>query len=86
MRLIFSGAVIQLQKGDILGHEFCGVVESVGSGVTNLKPGQRVVCSFQIACGNCMYCKQKLSSQCEKTNDNTIENAMYGGRTAGMIS
>lgn len=31
-----------------------------------------------------MYCKQKLSSQCEKTNANTIENAMYGGRTAGM--
>lgn len=32
-----------------------------------------------------MYCKQKLSSQCEKTNSNTIENAMYGGRTAGMF-
>jgi threonine dehydrogenase-like Zn-dependent dehydrogenase len=44
-----------------------------------------VVCSFQIACGQCMYCKQKLSSQCERTNDNTIENAMYGGRTAGML-
>lgn len=46
---------------------------------------QRVVASFQIACGDCFYCKQKLSSQCEKTNDNTIENAMYGGRTAGMF-
>lgn len=46
---------------------------------------QRVVASFQIACGECFYCKQKLSSQCEKTNDNTIENAMYGGRTAGMF-
>lgn len=32
-----------------------------------------------------MYCKKKLSSQCEKTNSNTIENAMYGGRTAGMF-
>jgi len=32
-----------------------------------------------------MYCKQGLSSQCEKTNENTIENAMYGGRTAGMF-
>jgi threonine dehydrogenase-like Zn-dependent dehydrogenase len=46
---------------------------------------QRVVASFQIACGDCYYCKQKLSSQCEKTNANTIENAMYGGRTAGMF-
>lgn len=32
-----------------------------------------------------MYCKKKLSSQCERTNSNTIENAMYGGRTAGMF-
>ena len=32
-----------------------------------------------------MYCKQKLSSQCERTNDNTIQNTMYGGRTAGML-
>jgi len=32
-----------------------------------------------------MYCQRKLSSQCEKTNDNTIENIMYGGRTAGML-
>ena len=81
--LIRSGAIIELQKGDILGHEFCGVVDSVGDQVKNVKKGQRVVASFQIACGQCMYCKQKLSSQCEKTNENTIENAMYGGRTAG---
>jgi len=32
-----------------------------------------------------MYCNRKLSSQCEKTNSNSIENAMYGGRTAGMF-
>jgi len=43
------------------------------------------VASFQIACGECFYCKKKLSSQCERTNSNTIENAMYGGRTAGMF-
>ncbi|KAF2839277.1 alcohol dehydrogenase [Patellaria atrata CBS 101060] len=82
---LLHGVVVQLQKGDILGHEFCGVVDDVGSGVTNVKKGDRVVASFQIACGNCYFCKQKLSSQCEKTNSNTIENAMYGGRTAGMF-
>jgi len=82
---LYHGSVFELQKGDILGHEFCGVVDSVGPNITSLKPGQRVVCSFQIACGDCMYCKQKLSSQCERTNDNTIENTMYGGRTAGML-
>jgi len=82
---LYHGTVIELAKGDILGHEFCGVVDSVGPNITKVKPGDRVVCSFQIACGNCMYCHRKLSSQCEKTNDNTIENAMYGGRTAGML-
>jgi threonine dehydrogenase-like Zn-dependent dehydrogenase len=82
---LYHGTVVELQKGDILGHEFCGVVDSVGPGIHKVKPGDRVVCSFQIACGECYYCKQKLSSQCEKTNDNTIENIMYGGRTAGML-
>lgn len=82
---LYHGAVIELQKGDILGHEFCGIVDSVGPAITRVKPGQRVVCSFQIACGECMYCQKKLSSQCERTNDNTIENIMYGGRTAGML-
>jgi threonine dehydrogenase-like Zn-dependent dehydrogenase len=82
---LYHGAVIELQKGDILGHEFCGKVDSVGSAVKNIKPGDRVVCSFQIACGECMYCKKKLSSQCERTNENKIENLMYGGRTAGML-
>lgn len=82
---LLHGAVVELQKGDILGHEFCGVVDSVGSKTSKVKPGDRVVCSFQIACGSCMYCKKKLSSQCERTNDNTIENIMYGGRTAGML-
>lgn len=82
---LLHGAVVELQKGDILGHEFCGVVDSVASGITKVKPGDRVVCSFQIACGQCMYCQKKLSSQCERTNDNSIENIMYGGRTAGML-
>lgn len=82
---LYHGAVVELQKGDILGHEFCGVVDSVGPSISKVKPGDRVVCSFQIACGSCMYCRKKLSSQCERTNDNTIENIMYGGRTAGML-
>jgi threonine dehydrogenase-like Zn-dependent dehydrogenase len=82
---LLHGVVVELQKGDILGHEFCGVVDEIGPGVKNLKKGDRVVASFQIACGECFYCKKKWSSQCERTNANTIENAMYGGRTAGMF-
>jgi len=82
---LLHGAVIQMQKGDILGHEFCGKVDSMGSAVKNLKRGDRVVASFQIACGQCMYCQKKLSSQCERTNSNKTENLMYGGNTAGMF-
>lgn len=82
---LLHGSVIQMKQGDILGHEFCGVVDEVGSEITGIKKGGRYVASFQIACGDCFFCKQKLSSQCERTNSNTTEHAMYGGQTAGMF-
>ncbi|QDS71194.1 hypothetical protein FKW77_010251 [Venturia effusa] len=86
---LLHGTVVELDKGDILGHEFCGIIDEMGEEAAKsskgLKKGDRVVCSFQIACGDCYFCKNKLSSQCEKTNANTLENAMYGGRTAGMF-
>ncbi|KAF2454757.1 chaperonin 10-like protein [Lineolata rhizophorae] len=82
---LLHGAVLELSKGDILGHEFMGEVDSVGSSVTNLAPGDRAVASFQIACGQCAMCAAKLSSQCTRTNASTLEKALYGGRTAGMF-
>lgn len=56
-----------MEKGDILGHEPMGIVQEVGSKVTNLKPGDRVVIPFNISCGNCYMCKRGLQSQCETT-------------------
>ncbi|KAF7517019.1 hypothetical protein G7054_g13946 [Neopestalotiopsis clavispora] len=82
---LLHGAVIELNKGDILGHEFCGIVDEVGPAVTKCKRGRRYVASFQIACGDCFFCKQKLSSQCEKTNANQAAKSMYGAQTAGMF-
>ncbi|KAI0448255.1 GroES-like protein [Xylaria acuta] len=82
---LLHGTIVQLNKGDILGHEFCGIVDEVGSAVKKVQKGKRYVASFQIACGECFFCKQKLSSQCEKTNANTTQRAMYGGHTAGMF-
>ncbi|KAL6238230.1 hypothetical protein BDW75DRAFT_237535 [Aspergillus navahoensis] len=82
---LYHGVIPQIQKGDVLGHECCGVVESVGPESTKYKPGQRVVVSFPIACGTCRRCKAQLYSQCENTNENTITNAMYGKRTAGIF-
>ena len=56
-----------MDKGDVLGHEPMGIVEEVGSGVTNLAKGDRVVIPFQISCGSCWMCGQGLFTQCETT-------------------
>ena len=56
-----------MTEGDIIGHEAMGIVEEVGAAVTNLKPGDRVVIPFNVACGTCFYCKRGLQSQCETT-------------------
>jgi threonine dehydrogenase-like Zn-dependent dehydrogenase len=56
-----------IEEGDVLGHEPMGIVEEVGSEVTELSPGDRVVIPFQIACGRCFMCGQGLQTQCETT-------------------
>jgi threonine dehydrogenase-like Zn-dependent dehydrogenase len=56
-----------IREGMVLGHEPMGIVEEVGTAVTELKPGDRVVMPFQIACGHCWMCQQDLQTQCETT-------------------
>lgn len=56
-----------MTPGDVLGHEPMGVVEEVGTQVTGLAPGDRVVVPFNIACGHCFMCGRGLQSQCETT-------------------
>src|SRR5690242_14402809 len=58
-----------MQEGDILGHEAMGVVEEVGTAVTNIAPGDRVVIPFNISCGSCFMCTSGLQSQCETTQN-----------------
>ncbi|KAB5511685.1 chaperonin 10-like protein, partial [Coniochaeta sp. 2T2.1] len=82
---IMHGVIVQMEKGDILGHEFCGVVEAVGAAVTRLKPGQRVVNSFCISCGECEFCKKKLTTACEKTNASRLHEKLYGGQMGGIF-
>ena len=69
-----------LESGDILGHEPMGVVEEVGSEVTELQPVDRVVVPFNISCGHCFMCDQGLHSQCETTQQRDQERgaALFG--------
>ncbi len=65
---LYRGKMPATEEGDIFGHEFMGVVEEVGSEVTAVKKGDRVVIPFVIACGNCFFCQHDLMSACETTN------------------
>jgi threonine dehydrogenase-like Zn-dependent dehydrogenase len=56
-----------MNSGDVLGHEPMGVVEEVGSEVSSVSAGDRVVIPFQISCGHCYMCDQQLYTQCETT-------------------
>jgi threonine dehydrogenase-like Zn-dependent dehydrogenase len=69
-----------LQEGDVLGHEPMGIVEEIGSEVTKVRPGDRVVVPFNICCGECWMCGQGLYSQCETTQVHEHEKgaALYG--------
>jgi threonine dehydrogenase-like Zn-dependent dehydrogenase len=69
-----------MNDGDILGHEPMGIVEEVGSEVTSVKAGDRVVMPFQISCGHCWMCDQQLFTQCETTQvrDENMGAALFG--------
>lgn len=65
---LYRGKIPSTEHGDIFGHEFMGVVEEVGAGVTAVSRGDRVVIPFVIACGSCFFCHQDLFAACETTN------------------
>ncbi len=83
---LYNGFMPTMEKGDILGHEFMGEVVEVGSGVSNLKVGDRVVVPFPIACGACNACKAELYSACENSNPNAwLAEKMLGHHAAGVF-
>jgi len=69
-----------MAPGDVLGHEPMGVVQEVGSGVTGLTTGDRVVVPFQISCGHCFMCDAGLMTQCETTQ---VREEGYGAALFG---
>jgi threonine dehydrogenase-like Zn-dependent dehydrogenase len=82
---LYDGYVPTMMKGDILGHEFMGEVVEVGTAVTNLKAGDRVIVPFPISCGRCWFCQNGLWSLCDNTNPNAwMVEALAGYATAGI--
>ncbi len=61
---ILKGDVADCRPGRILGHEAVGTVEAVGSAVTTMRPGDRVLVSCVSACGRCRYCREGHYGQC----------------------
>ncbi|HOA73958.1 MAG TPA: zinc-dependent alcohol dehydrogenase [Phycisphaerae bacterium] len=85
---MIRGTVGEMVSGTILGHEGVGVVEEVGSGVRNFKPGDRVVIPSTIGCGYCSYCRAGYFAQCDNANPNGLRagTCFYGGpRSTGPI-
>jgi alcohol dehydrogenase len=61
---ILKGDVPAVVDGRILGHEAVGTVQSIGSAVTSVSPGDRVLVSCVSACGRCRYCREGHYGQC----------------------
>jgi threonine dehydrogenase-like Zn-dependent dehydrogenase len=83
---LYNGFIPTLEKGDVLGHEFMGEVVELGSAVTNLRIGDRVVVPFPIACGNCAACANGLWSLCENSNPNAwMAEKLWGYSPCGIF-
>ncbi|WP_432543856.1 zinc-dependent alcohol dehydrogenase [Kineococcus sp. SYSU DK002] len=76
---LYHGLMPDTRVGTTFGHEFIGVVDSVGPSVRNLKPGDRVMVPFNISCGSCFYCARGMLANCHNVNPNaTAVGGIYG--------
>jgi threonine dehydrogenase-like Zn-dependent dehydrogenase len=83
---LYDGFIPTMKKGDVLGHEFMGEVVETGPDVRNLRPGDRVVVPFPIACGACDACTRGQYSVCENSNPNAgIAEKYMGHAPAGVF-
>jgi S-(hydroxymethyl)glutathione dehydrogenase/alcohol dehydrogenase len=67
-----------LPEGYIIGHEPMGIVEETGPEVTKVKKGDRVVIPFNVSCGQCVYCQQDQTSQCDNSNPHYDSGGYFG--------
>jgi len=84
---LYDGVIPTLVPGDILGHEFMGVIEETGP-KSSLTKGQRVVVPFTIACGSCYFCQKQQYSACDNSNpvnNQEISEKLYGHAMSGLF-
>lgn len=83
---IVNGYIPTMKAGDIIGHEFTGVVVETGYGVQKLKKGDRVVVGSVIGCGECHHCSHDEWSLCDNSNQNGhLQEKLYGYPTAAIF-
>ncbi len=63
----------------VLGHEGAGVVEAVGRHVTDVKPGDHVICSWNPYCGHCFYCDRGVRILCERLKSTEPKGLLIDG-------
>ncbi|WP_308916012.1 zinc-dependent alcohol dehydrogenase [Jannaschia sp. LMIT008] len=86
---MFDGFIPEMRKGDIIGHEFMGIVEDVGPDAAangDLKKGDRILIPFTIACGSCLWCRNEEYSLCDESNRDAEKLATLNGQaSAGLF-
>lgn len=83
---LYDGYIPTMEQGDILGHEFMGIVVDVGSEVRKIQRGDRVVVPFNIACGQCFFCTRQLWACCDNSNPNaSMAEELFGFSPSGLF-
>jgi threonine dehydrogenase-like Zn-dependent dehydrogenase len=80
-----DGYLPGMREGDVFGHEFMGEVLEIGTDVTDVRIGDRVVVSSFIGCNSCWYCDNELYSCCDTTNPNAQLQQPLLGYPSGAV-
>ncbi|MBW3588482.1 MAG: alcohol dehydrogenase catalytic domain-containing protein [Actinobacteria bacterium] len=80
---LYHGRVPGLTEGTVIGHELVGIVEEVGTAVTKIKPGDRVIGSFLVPCGECWWCTRQEYQNCDNGNFRALGYGIFSGDLQG---
>ncbi len=84
---LIHGMIPNTPENFIIGHEPMGIVEEVGPEVANLKKGDRVIIPFNVSCGQCWYCTNDFTSQCDNSNPHGEMGGFFGySETTGGVA